>query len=72
MIKFAVGQIFTLDIDSIKDKPSIIKDKIDDINFLDETLKEILKRIHNNAIKEQVNVMIVADNDTQLIDFLAE
>ena len=61
-----------IEFDGIKDKPSIIKDKIDDINFLDETLKEILKRIHNNAIKEQVNVMIVADPDTQLIDFLAE
>ena len=61
-----------IELDGIKDKPSIIKDKIDDSTFLDETLKEILKRIQNNVIKEQVNVMVVADPDTQLIDFLAE
>ena len=61
-----------IELDGIKAKPSIIKDKIDDSNYLDETLKEILKRINNNVIKEQVNVMIVADPDTQLVDFLAE
>ena len=61
-----------VEFDGIKNAPSLIKDKIDDSNFLDETLKEILKRINSNAIKEQVNVMIVADPDTQLIDFLAE
>ena len=61
-----------IEFDGIKDAPSIIKDKIDDNNFLDETLKEILKRINNNSIKEQVSVMIVADPDTQLIDFLEE
>ena len=58
--------------DGIKEAPSIIKENIDDKNFLDETLKEILKRIENKAIKEQVNVMVVADPDTQLVDFLAE
>ena len=61
-----------IEFDGIKDSPSIIKDKIDDSNFLDETLTEILKRINNKVIKEQVNVMIVADPETQLIDFLAE
>ena len=61
-----------IEFDGIKDKPSIINDKIDDGTFLDETLKEILKRIEKNVINEQVNVMIVADPDTQLIDFLAE
>ena len=61
-----------IEFDGIKDKPSIINDKIDDTTFLDETLKEILKRIENNVIKEQVNVMIVADPETQLIDFLDE
>ena len=61
-----------IEFDGIKESPSIIKDEIDDSNFLDETLKEILKRINNKVIKEQVNVMIVVDPDTQLIDFLAE
>lgn len=61
-----------IEFDGIKELPSVIKDKIDDSNFLDETLKEILKRINNKVIKEQANVMIVADPETQLIDFLAE
>ena len=61
-----------IEFDGIKEAPSIIKENIDDKNFLDETLKEILKRIENKAIKEQVNVMVVADPDTQLVDFLAE
>ena len=61
-----------IEFDGIKEAPSIINEKIDDSNFLDETLKEILKRINNKVIKEQANVMIVADPDTQLVDFLAE
>ena len=61
-----------IEFDGIKDAPSIIKDKIDDESFLDEAMKEILKRINNNSIKEQVNVMLVADPNTQLIDFLEE
>ena len=50
----------------------IIKEGINDGDFLDLTLEEILRRINNKEIKEQVNVMAVADQDTQLIDFLAE
>ena len=61
-----------IEFDGIKEAPSIIKDNVNDSNFLDETLKEILKRIKNKVIKEQCNVMVVADTDTQLIDFLAE
>ncbi len=61
-----------IEFDGIKEAPSIIKENVNDSNFLDETLKEILKRIKNKVIKEQCNVMVVADPDTQLIDFLAE
>lgn len=61
-----------IEFDGIKDAPSIIKENVNDKNFLDETLKEIMKRIENKVINEQVNVMIVADSDTQLVDFLAE
>ena len=61
-----------VEFDGIKDSPSLIKENIDDTNYLDETMKEILKRIEKNAIDERVNVMIVADPDTQLIDFLEE
>ena len=61
-----------VEFDGIKDSPSLIKENIDDSNYLDETMKEILKRIEKNAIDERVNVMIVADPDTQLIDFLEE
>ena len=61
-----------VEFDGIKDSPSLIKEKIDDSNYLDEALKEILKRIESKAIDERVNVMIVADPDTQLIDFLEE
>ena len=61
-----------IELDGIKDAPSIIKENIHDNNFLDETLKEIMNRINTGVIKEQCNVMLVADPDTQLIDFLAE
>ena len=61
-----------VEFDGIKEAPSLIKENVNDSNFLDETLKEILKRIQNKIIKEQVNVMVVADSDTQLIDFLAD
>ena len=61
-----------VEFDGIKEAPSLIKENIDDTNYLDETMKEILKRIEKNAINERVNVMIVADPDTQLIDFLEE
>ena len=61
-----------IEFDGIKDAPSVIKENINDTNFLDETLKEIMNRINSKAINEQVNVMVVADPDTQLIDFLAE
>ena len=61
-----------IEFDGIKDAPSIIKENINDTNFLDETLKEIMDRINSKVISEQVNVMVVADPDTQLIDFLAE
>ena len=61
-----------VEFDGIRDNPRIIKENIDDKNFLDLTLEEILRRINSKEIKEQVNVMVVADQDTQLIDFLAE
>ena len=62
-----------VEFDGIKEAPSIIiKENVDDSNFLDEALKEILRRIENKIIKEQVNVMILADPQTNLVDFLAE
>ena len=61
-----------VEFDGIREWPRVIKDGINDGNFLDLTLEEILRRINSKEIKEQVNVMVVADQDTQLIDFLAE
>ena len=61
-----------VEFDGIRDCPRIIKEGIDDKNFLDLTLEEILRRINDKEIKEQVNVMILADQDTQLVDFLEE
>ena len=61
-----------VEFDGIKDAPRIIKEGINDGNFLDLTLGEILRRINEKEIKEQVNVMVVADDETQLVDFLAE
>ena len=61
-----------VEFDGIKEWPRVIKDGINDGNFLDLTLEEILRRINSKEIKEQVNVMVVADQDTQLIDFLEE
>ena len=61
-----------IEFDGIRDYPRIIKEGINDGNFLDLTLAEILRRINDKEIKEQVNVMLLADEETQLIDFLAE
>ena len=61
-----------VEFDGIRDCPRIIKEGIDDKNFLDLTAEEILRRINDKEIKEQVNVMVLADQDTQLIDFLEE
>ena len=61
-----------VEFDGIRDCPRIIKEGIDDKNFLDLTAEEILRRINEKEIKEQVNVMVLADQDTQLIDFLEE
>ena len=61
-----------VEFDGIRDCPRIIKLGIDDKNFLDLTAEEILRRINDKEIKEQVNVMVLADQDTQLIDFLEE
>jgi hypothetical protein len=61
-----------VEFDGIKEWPRIIKEGINDGNFLNLTLEEILRRINSKEIKEQVNVMVVADQETQLVDFLAE
>lgn len=61
-----------VEFDGIRESPRIIKDGIDDMNFLDTTANEILRRIQNKEIKEQVSVMVVADAETQLVDFLEE
>ena len=60
-----------VEFDGIRDLPRVIKEGIDDKNFLEATLEEILRRIQNKEIKEQVSVMVVADQETQLIDLLA-
>ena len=61
-----------VEFDGIRENPRIIKEGINDGNFLDSTLEEILRRINNKEIKEQVNVMVLADQETQLIDLLEE
>ena len=61
-----------VEFDGIKEAPSIIKENIDDQSFIDETFNEILKRINNKSIYEQVNVMFVADDKTGLIDLLSD
>ena len=61
-----------IEFDGIRDYPRLIKDGIDDKKFLDATLEEILRRINNKEIREQVSVMVVADAETKLVDFLEE
>jgi len=61
-----------VEFDGIRENPRIIKEGINDGNFLDSTLEETLRRINNKEIKEQVNVMVLADQETQLIDLLEE
>ena len=61
-----------VEFDGIRDFPRVIKEGINDGNFLDLTLAEIMRRINNKEIKEQANVMVLADPETQLVDFLEE
>ena len=61
-----------VEFDGVKESPRIIKEGINDGNFLDLTLEEIMRRINNKEIKEQANVMVLVDPETQFIDFLEE
>lgn len=60
-----------IELDGMKNGPVVLKEGITWENYLDETMKIIMQGIEYGLIKEQVSVMLVADENSQLVDLLA-
>lgn len=60
------------ELDGIKNGPVKIKEGITWESFMDETTKEVMRRVNDGEISYKINVLICADANTQLIDFLEE
>jgi hypothetical protein len=71
-IAFVIINNNLYELDGIKKGPFLLKENVNYTEFLDETSKIIMKRIENQEIEENVNVMIVYDDKSLVTDFLAE
>jgi ubiquitin carboxyl-terminal hydrolase L3 len=60
------------ELDGIKNGPVIIKEGVTWETFMDEMAVEVMRRVNEGEIHEQINALICADDKTQLIDFLED
>lgn len=60
------------ELDGLQSGPYLVKENVKYEQFVDETAKEILRRIQDQEIKEEINVMMVADDKSELIDLFMD
>ena len=64
------GNVYELD--GCKKSPVVLKKNIMFNDFLDVVIDEVKRRITNNEIKDKINLFICCDENTRLVDFLAD
>ena len=61
-----------IELDGIKNGPYLIKKDVKSEDFLDIVTKEILRRVQEKEIKEQISVLLCANSESNIIDFFAD
>lgn len=60
------------ELDGLTAGPYLVKENVKCEQFVTETANEILRRIQDQEIKEEINVILVADDKSELIDLFME
>lgn len=60
------------ELDGLKKGPYCVKENVKSDEFMDAATKEIMRRVQEKEINEQISVMICCDENSKVVDFFAE
>ena len=60
------------ELDGLKKGPYCVKENVKSDEFMDAATKEIMRRVQEKEINEQISVMMCCDENSKVVDFFAD